>query len=282
MSSRTCGNRGFTVVELVVIIAILAVGLALIGPGILEARAQARKYDCKNNLKSIGLALHNYHDANATLPPGWVVKDTRPATGPCFGWGIMLAPYLDEAELYNKANFRAPPDVKTLIFQKRIGRFRCPDDTSEDLNSVRGRFATSNYSGNYGDVALPGSVDASTKASGILYWNSSVRFRDVTDGTSAVFAMGERSIASAAGIWVGVRSNQNAGDSVTACNHQARPNSVIDSFSSRHPGGANFLFLDGAVRFISDDIDSHEGTNPPKGIYQKLAHKSDGAKVDGF
>jgi prepilin-type processing-associated H-X9-DG protein len=228
------------------------------------------------------LALNNYNDVFATFPPGWIARDVKPPTGPCFGWGTSLLPFLEQAPLYNRINFNAPPAVTNAIFQTPIAYYRCPEDTSEDTNPVRDEFGTSNYAGNYGDRPLPGSVNAATKANGVFFWNSSVRQRDITDGTSAVFAIGERCIASAAGIWVGVRSNQNAGDDVAACNHEARPNTVIDSFSSRHAGGVYFLFCDGAVHFINDDIGSQEGNDPPKGTYQRLAHKSDGAAVDGY
>jgi prepilin-type processing-associated H-X9-DG protein len=271
-----------TFVELLVVLSVVAIGVALVAPGILHARMQARADVCKNNLKQIGLALHNYHDTFATFPPGWVARDVKPATGPCFGWQSFLLPFVDHAPLYNRLNFSAPPDPTNAALQTKITTFRCPDDTSEDLNPVRDEFGTSNYSGSYGDRALPGSVDAAKNVSGIFYWNSKTRAPDITDGMSNVFAVGERCIASAAAIWVGVRSNQNAGDGVTACNHEARLNTVIDSYSSRHADGAHFLFCDGAVRFISDEIDSQPGANPPKGLYQKLANRNDGHNVSGF
>ena len=282
MSHKVHRTHGFTLVEFLVVICIIGIALALALPGIVQARAQARANACKNNLKQIGLAMHNYHAAFNTLPPGWIAKDIKPETGACFGWGSFLLPFLDQAPLYNKLNFSSPPDANNIALQTRIAPFRCPDDTSEDVNPVRDEFGTSNYSGNYGDVALPGSLNANPKASGILFWNSKVGIRDITDGTSNTFLVGERCISSAAGIWVGVRSNQNAGDSVTACNHAARLNTVIDSFSSRHAGGAHFLFCDGTVRFISDEIDSQEAVNPPKGTYQKLANRNDGQPVGDF
>lgn len=282
MSHRKNRRIGFTLLEFVVVICIVGISLALATPRIVQVRAQARANACKNNLKQIGLAMHNYHDAFNTLPPGWVAKDLKPATGACFGWGSMLLPFLDQAPLYNRLNFSMSPDSNNAALQMRIAQFRCPDDTSEDVNPVRDEFGTSNYSGNYGDVALPGSVNANPKASGILFWNSKLGIRDITDGTSNTLLVGERCISSAAGIWVGARSNQNASDCVTACNHASRLNTVIDSFSSRHDAGAQFLLCDGSVRFISDEIDSQDAVNPPKGLYQKLANRNDGQPVEGF
>jgi prepilin-type processing-associated H-X9-DG protein len=267
-------------VELLAIGGIGAISVALALPGIVQARRDAREHACRNNFKQIGLAFHNYHDTFRTFPPGWVAKNTKPETGPCYGWGTMILPFIEQARLYNAINFNAPPEVTDETLQSPIKFLRCPADTTADTNPVRDEFGTSNYSGNYGDAALPGSVDAEKKANGILYWNSSVAIRHITDGTSNVFLAGERCVASAAAIWMGVRSNQNAGDAATACAHAARLNTVLDSFSSRHEGGASFLLCDGSVRFISDSIDSQPGTDLPKGLYQKLAHKSDGQPVN--
>ncbi|MSR58148.1 MAG: DUF1559 domain-containing protein [Planctomycetaceae bacterium] len=275
-------RRGFTIVELLVVVAVVAIVVALSLPAVQQARDQARDNACKSNLQQIGLALHNYHDVFGTFPPGWVAKDVKAETGPCYGWGVMLSPFLDQAPLYNKLNFNKHPGIADELLQTRIPQFRCPADTSEDANPVREEYGTSNYSGNYGNLLLPGSVDAPTKANGIFYWNSRVGMRDIVDGTSNTFLVGERSISSAAAIWMGVRSNQNAGDSVTSCNHSVRLNTVLDAFSSRHEGGAHFLMCDGAVKFISDNIDSQAGDDPPKGTYQKLAHKSDGMPVGDF
>jgi len=278
-------KRGFSLIEVIAVGAIVAICLALGLPALQRARDEARRNACRNHLKQIGLAMHNYHDVYLTLPPGWIAKNMKPEFGPCYGWGTSILPFVDQAPLFNQINFSAPPDITSgERLQKRLEVYRCPDDTSEDTNPVRDEYGTSNYSANYGDVALPGSVDALNKANGLFYWNSRVGFADVPDGISNVFMVGEKCIASAAGIWMGVRSNQNASDSVTACNHEARMNTVIDSFSSRHGQGANFLMSDGAVRFISEKVDSQPPGEKglPKGTYQKLSHKSDGQPVDGF
>jgi len=277
-------SRGFSLIELLAVGSIVAISAALALPALLRARDDARRNACRNNLKQIALAMHNYHDTFNTLPPGWIAKNTEPETGPCYGWGTFILPFIEQARLYNEINFNVPPDITSSErLQKRIEIYRCPDDTSEDTNPVRDEYGTSTYSGNYGDVALPGSVEAPQKANGVFHWNSSVGFRHVVDGTSNTFLVGEKCIGSAAGIWMGARSNQNASDSVTPCNHEARMNTVIDSFSSRHGQGANFALCDGSVRFISEKVDSKPNENGvPKGTYQKLAHKNDGQPVGNF
>jgi prepilin-type N-terminal cleavage/methylation domain-containing protein/prepilin-type processing-associated H-X9-DG protein len=289
MFTRSRQKLGFTLVELVTVMGLVSVGLSVSLPGIQKARNQARLTACKNNLKQLGLALHNYHDVYNSLPPGWIIKETKADAGPGFGWGTSILPFVDQAALYNQANFSAPPKVDKLT-QASLPVYLCPEDTAAALNSVRGKFATSNYSGNSGDQLLPGSVDlpdpgtdaAKKLSTGIFFHNSHVKFRDITDGTSNTIMLGEKSVSSAAGIWMGVRSNQNADDSVTDCNHRSKLNAVIHSFSSLHEGGANFLLVDGSVRFITNTVESKESAEKPVGVYQKLAHKNDGEVIGEF
>ena len=254
MRARMNSKRGFTAVELLVVVAIVAILIALLLPAVQQARQAARQSQCKNNLKQIGLAHHNYHDTYNTFAPGWVAKDRKAETGPCFGWGASILPFVDQAPLFNQLDFNAPPELNKLT-QETIPQYRCTDDPSPELNAVRGKFAASSYAGNYGSELLPGSVEAAKEADGIFYCNSFVSFRKITDGTSNTFLVGERTISSASAIWVGVRSNQNASDNVSACNERTRLNSVLDSFSSPHEGGGNFLMGDGTVRLVSGKID---------------------------
>ncbi|MBS0261537.1 MAG: DUF1559 domain-containing protein [Planctomycetes bacterium] len=282
MSITNSRRRGLTLIELLVLLAIVAVATVIALPGIQRARMQARNASCKNNLKTLALAFHNYHDTYKTFPPGWIAKNGAPWTGPCFGWGTSVLPFLEQAVLYNAIDFHKGPDPKSELFQTAIAEFRCPDDLLAETNPIRDGYGTSNYSGNYGETALPGSVEVDPRATGILFWNSKIGIRDITDGLSNTFLLGERSITSAGGIWPGVRNNQNAGDSVTGCHHTALPNTVLDSFSSKHDGGVNFVMCDGSVRFISNQIDSKPPTDNGKGLYQQLGHRADGEAVGNF
>jgi prepilin-type N-terminal cleavage/methylation domain-containing protein len=109
-------RRGFTLIELLVVIAIIAVLIALLLPAVQQAREAARRSTCKNHLKQIGLALHNYHDTCGAFPPGFIQGNlgSNPAhVG--FAWGTMLLPYMDQSPLYNTLNFSAPsPSMKPL------------------------------------------------------------------------------------------------------------------------------------------------------------------------
>ena len=104
-------TRGFTLTELIVVLAIALVVLSLFLPALQRARADARQDQCLNNLKQFGLALHNYHDAMKTFPPGWVSREGYVGAGPRFGWGAMILPYLDQAPLYKRLEFSKPMDA---------------------------------------------------------------------------------------------------------------------------------------------------------------------------
>jgi prepilin-type N-terminal cleavage/methylation domain-containing protein len=192
-------RRGFTLIEVLVISAITAVLLALFLPAVAEAQEEARKNQCKNHLKQMGLAMHNYHDTHKTFPPGWVSQKPDAAEGPFFGWGSFLLPFVEQAPLYNQLTFSAFKHNREPLLKTVILVFRCPSDPMADLNPLRGDWATSSYSGNAGDERLPGSLDTPEKMNGIMWRNSRVRLRDILDGTSNTFLMGERGLRSASG-----------------------------------------------------------------------------------
>ncbi|HTI49623.1 MAG TPA: DUF1559 domain-containing protein, partial [Planctomycetaceae bacterium] len=102
MSISKSRFRGFTLIELLVVIAIIGVLVALLLPAVQQAREAARRAQCKNNLKQLGLALHNYHDTANTLPPGWISGNAGVTATGCsgWGWGTMILPNLDQGPLY--------------------------------------------------------------------------------------------------------------------------------------------------------------------------------------
>lgn len=130
-------KRGFTLIELLVVIAIIAILIALLLPAVQQAREAARRSTCKNNLKQIGIALHNYHDTHSVLPPGVLMfddgsGDPDPDLGN-WGWNTFLLPYIDQAPLYNQltpngANF--PTSAAGSLIQTVVPILVCPDRKS--------------------------------------------------------------------------------------------------------------------------------------------------------
>ncbi len=292
-------KRGFTLIELLVVGAIVVIGLALLMPAVQKSRTQARQQNCKNNLKQIGLALHNYHETFICFPPGWVDFDTKAGNGPRTGWESSLLPWIDHGAIYEQVyRLEAIPKLPGVeeeagkVLQTKIDVYRCPSDPTPDINAMRANYGTSNYSGNHGDQPLPrwttgrqtalwpGQADTPRQANGVLFWNSFMKFRDITDGATNTIIVGERSIGSAAGIWPGVGGNEFENDAVTESSHGSRLNRGPTSYSSGHRNGANFLMSDGSVHFLSNDIDSKPATKGELGTYQRLANRHDGLVLD--
>ncbi len=288
-------RRGFTLIEFLVVAGIVAVLAALLLPAVECARDEARRKACINNLKSLGLAMHYYHDSHAVFPPGWISNEGTAGTGPKFGWSLSILPFIDEPRLFQKFDGKFgnrlpdPDDVTRTV----VKAYRGPADaTTGDVNARRGGYGTSNYAGNYGSVApprwlplgaadaWPGSVDAPMTSNGIFARDSRVRMRDITDGTTNTILAGERGASSGAGIWPGVTDNAHEDDVLASGSHLARINSGPSAYSSAHEGGAGFLMCDGAVRFLPAAIESRPG--PELGTWQKLTNKADGEPIGEF
>ncbi len=285
-------RRAFSIVELSVALAIVALLTSVALPALQQSREDARRLACKNNLHQLGLALHNYHDTFAAFPPGWVQKGWDAPSPAGHGWLSFVLPYLDHAPTYNQIDFHRPPVAGVKPLDLVILVYRCPSDRMDLMNPLRGGFPTANYSGNFGTTPLPrwlpaqtseswpGTLPTPEKANGVFWCNSRVRVREFTDGPSNTFLVGERCVTSGAGIWSGVTGNQNEDDLVTDCSHGSWLNTGYSSFSSLHPGGVNFLICDGSVRFIADSIDSAPASAGRIGMYQRLAARDDGHEVE--
>ena len=223
-SSRTRPSAGFTLIELLVVIAIIGVLVGLLLPAVQAAREAARRTQCQNNLKQIGIALHSYHERNGTLPPGYLSEWDwlrRRETGPGWGWLARILPDLEQQVIYDRIDFEQPmhsPDFET-IRQVRLEVFVCPSDemprtwtanngsvwmqdgvvfSAEDpICDVAG----ANYVGVFG-IGEPG-VDGE----GVFFRDSSIGFADIRDGLSSTVCAGERSIRLNAGrghaTWLG-------------------------------------------------------------------------------
>ncbi|MCA9081998.1 MAG: DUF1559 domain-containing protein, partial [Planctomycetaceae bacterium] len=276
----------------------------------------ARRSQCKNNLKQIGLALHNYHDTHKTLPPGWIYHSDGGLGRASFGWGTFILPFLDQAPLYNNM----APGTNTITgisgndtTGSVLTSWRCPTDTQKKRVTSGGIiFGTANYNGVMGryDTALAGTSfkpNAGSNAhpfanrpasdvrnyagEGIFGPNSRAQFRDITDGTSNTLMVGEKSSLHGENnlgiVWAGTRLDQCAHCSVASIfgivgiidvniNEDGGSDGYAEEkvFTSRHTGGAHFLLGDGAVRFLSENIDTT--------TYRNLGTKNDGNVIGEF
>jgi len=226
MSVSTCKNRpskqGFTLIELLVVIAIIAILIALLLPAVQQAREAARRSQCKNHLKQIGLALHNYHDVHSVFPPGYVEQDTGTSNGRRYGnwsWTAYIAPYLELSAAYNQLGVGSNRVNQVLVVSELyeiilapINTLRCPSDQkpSESVTTTNRQYNTgSNINGNaityvgvnsssllswLDGIPVAATTDNGRKrrATGIFFRDSRVGLRDITDGASNTLMVGER------------------------------------------------------------------------------------------
>ncbi len=223
---------GFTLIELLVVIAIIAILIALLLPAVQQAREAARRTQCKNNLKQLGLALHNYHDVYGMFPGGQFVSNPWLAAGNCgagncgcWAWSAMILPYLDQAPLYNILQPNAPwslpqqatNPVTLAEMQKPLAMYRCPSDAAPGINDQlripstgpgNGNcdtadcvpVATSNYVGANHPWELErdtwdGVFGRASRTGSITSPGGRMRctsIKDIGDGTSNTIAIGER------------------------------------------------------------------------------------------
>lgn len=326
-SWRTLHSRGFTLIELLVVIAIIAVLIALLLPAVQQAREAARRSQCVNNLKQIGLAMHNYHEIFNALPPGYVHSNTKLAApyvsgintnhSAGWGWGAFILPQLDQAPLYQTLNVSGQELANILAFpapQPQLGLlqtvlpvYRCASDRPpSDLNTIRlfnapwGNVSPgiSNYVANEGSQKVsvvnyinnPGANDPF----GVMWGDSHVNFRDITDGTSNTFLVSERSWQDDAAVWCGtgnyVATNANGPFAMLFVSN-VQPNTSspnAEGCTSAHTGGVNFLFCDGHVSFINQYINFNSSTSPNSaqygtfGLYQLLTRRNDGQPISDY
>lgn len=225
-------RRGFTLVELLVVIAIIGILVALLLPAIQAAREAARRSQCSNNLKQIGVAMHNYHDTFKTLPMGytndygWAVNYlgqnyahhlSPPPTSDTqtrryyasWAWSAYIAPYMELSAQHQTLNVTGMWAAQSLVsaesrqvIRTPVASFRCPSDTGKDLNTV-GENRPMDMNGvqldvatsNYAGVCDDNSANidnTQNNCSGVLFVDSNIRLGDVLDGTSNVLMVGEK------------------------------------------------------------------------------------------
>ncbi|MDX1965725.1 MAG: DUF1559 domain-containing protein [Planctomycetaceae bacterium] len=209
----TRNRTGFTLIELLVVIAIIAVLISLLLPAVQQAREAARRAQCKNHLKQLGLALNNYHSTHSTFPPGRM-RSMNDGAGRCFSAYAHLLPYVDASALYNQINFNLDPDdpaANGAALGQTIPFFLCPSDSFRILqsNTVGGVIVDSavhNYPLCTGTTyPLSPRNPSGVAVTGVFFENSRVRFADVSDGCSQTVCISETIKAEGGpNVWDGV------------------------------------------------------------------------------
>lgn len=283
--------RGFTMIELLVAIAIIAILISLLLPAVQQAREAARRTSCRNNLKQLMLAIHNYESSYKVFPPGYLHKfdpSGSAANHMGFAWGSMILPQLEQAALYDEFDFNVPgfDPANLSAREKSVATFLCPTDrysaggyvVRDENSDPPEQYAAGSYAANWGPATSTMNLDDTPMQSrGVFYRNSRTKFRDITDGSSNTLALGERtngpiptsqptpgghSVFETA--WCcAARELTDLGDDhghMVLFETQFRPNQIDGDdkgISAPHEGISMFGICDGSVRAISENIDAN-------------------------
>ncbi len=299
MRSSRC-RVGFTLIELLVVIAIIAILIALLLPAVQQAREAARRTQCRNNLKQLGLAVHNYHDTFLCFPPQMLNINTN--NDRRWGWGVSILPYVDQAALFNQLR----PDGMQIpgantdyngapLLRQPLTVFVCPSDAGSPTNQFHPSANNSTTTNWYAKSNYVCNQQVMRYRAG--FGGPCFQMRDITDGTTNTLMLGERRMdpnprrryvgaimwgtaqgtGDSANVFHAGQPINTARDCVAAGNCNDFNASTNDTTrtrfaaSSAHVGGAHFAMADGSVQFLSENISIN-----PAAVARAMANTGNG------
>lgn len=301
-SRRNC--LGFTLIELLVSISIIGVLVGVLLPAVQQAREAARRMQCQNNLKQIGLAFQSYHSSFQRFPPGYIsrVNATGEEIGPGWGWGSSILPQLEQPALFSQINFNVgiehPSNQEARL--QWLPTFLCPSDSPpKRWQAVSRDLASGAFLANICEVApanyigMFGTFEPGVDGDGVLFRNQPLNFASMLDGTSTTFLVGERGFRLGDATWTGAitgavivpdgRDGVGTGPPESASSlilghsgdghSPGERRSHVNQFFSEHQGGVHFVFVDGHVSFMSSSTDYR--------IYQALTTRNGNEAISG-
>ncbi|MAT16148.1 MAG: prepilin-type cleavage/methylation domain-containing protein [Planctomyces sp.] len=281
-TKQKLSRSGFTLVELLVVMAIISVLIGLLLPAVQQARSAARRTQHRNNMKQVGIAIHSYLENHTVFPPGWQGWDSSGGHdiegGNGMGWAATLLPYIEQQNIYDAFDTSAPVDdpVNELARTRYIPTFRNPldvgpntwtldnEDPGDPNPNLPLELATANYVGVFGTVELhdceslaPGEQ---CEGDGIFFHNSNINTADIHDGLTNTYMVGERKTDESQdwfSTWVGnvPLGEEHMARFLGVADHTPNhPDAHFEDFSSWDTDGVFFLYADGHVGFVSENV----------------------------
>ena len=283
-------NRGFTLVELLVVVAIIGILIGMLLPAVQQVREAARRTTCANNLSQLGIALHNYEFGYQHLPAGLIDNAPGPIIsqekGLHVSFLVTLLPYIEERGIADRFDVtvgtyaKANKPAREMV----IDTYLCPSAYIATMN-IAATAGVSHYAGCHHGTEAPIDDDDN----GVLFLNRKVAYGDIYDGSSNTILVGEFLTAADSFGWAsGTRSSlRNTGDMINLALGgwggggpaaidltSSLPTDQVGGFGSNHTGGANFCLASGSIAFLSDSINA--------ALYNNLGNRKDGAMMGNW